>query len=86
MDSKTQVMVALGAAVGVNCIPCFDHLYGKAMEVGLAEEDIREVVATAYQVKNGAANSLKSAIDELVDPVDNTEQPCCEPAAASCSC
>ena len=26
MDPKTQTMVALGAAVGVNCIPCFDRI------------------------------------------------------------
>ena len=85
MDPKTQVMVALGAAVGVNCIPCFDHLYGKAKEVGLADEDVREVVATAYQVKNGATNFLKSAIDEQVEPVNNTEQPCCD-TTSSCAC
>ena len=85
MDAKIQVMVALGAAVGVNCIPCFDHLYGQAKEVGLADEDIRQVVATAYQVKNGAAGFLKNAIDEHVEPVDNTAQPCCAPTA-SCAC
>ena len=51
MDSKTQVMVALGAAIGVNCIPCFDHLYGKAKEVGLGEDDIRDIILTAYKVK-----------------------------------
>ena len=29
MDQKTEIMVALGVAIGVNCIPCFDHLYSK---------------------------------------------------------
>lgn len=72
--------------MGVNCIPCFDHRDGKAKEVGLTDDDIREAVATAYQVKNGAANFLKSAIDDVVEPVDNTEQPCCTPATAECSC
>ena len=85
MDSKSQVMVALGAAVGVNCIPCFDHLYGKAKEVGLADEDIREIVATAYKVKSGAAGFLKNAIDEYVAAVDNGEQSCCQPAS-DCAC
>ena len=85
MDPKTQVMVAMGAAIGVNCIPCFDHLYGKAREVGLGEEAIREIVATAYKVKNGASTFLKQAIDEQVGAVDDTEQPCCTPEM-KCTC
>ena len=56
MDSKTQVMVALGAAIGVNCIPCFDHLYGKAKEVGLGEDDIRDIILTILH--NGYASIL----------------------------
>ena len=85
MDSKSEVMVALGAAIGVNCIPCFDHLYGKAMEVGLQNDEIREIVATAYKVKNGAAIFLKQAVDEQAGTVENTEQPCCTPGTA-CNC
>ena len=85
MDSKTQVMVALGVAIGVNCIPCFDHLYAKAREEGLGDEEIRNIVATAYKVKNGASTFLKHAIDEQVGNVENTEQPCCSPET-NCTC
>jgi len=85
MDSKTQVMVALGAAIGVNCIPCFDHLYGKAKGVGLGDDDIRDIILTAYKVKNGASTFLKHAIDEQVGIVDNDEQPCCTPET-NCTC
>ena len=85
MDSKTQVMVALGAAIGVNCIPCFDHLYAKAKEVGLGEADVREAILTAYKVKNGAATFLKQAIDEQVGILDNEAQPCCAPET-KCTC
>ncbi len=59
MDSRTQVMVALGAAIGVNCIPCFDHLYGRATEEGLGEEETRDIIQTAYKVKNGATAFIK---------------------------
>ena len=38
MDEKTEIMVALGVAIGVNCIPCFDHLYSKSQEVKLETE------------------------------------------------
>ena len=85
MDSKTEVMVALGTAIGVNCIPCFDHLYAKARERGLGEEEIRDVVSTAYKVKNGASAFLKDAIDEQVGTVDNTAKPCCD-TETNCTC
>ncbi|MBI9083981.1 MAG: hypothetical protein JEZ11_10320 [Desulfobacterales bacterium] len=85
MDSKTQVMVALGAAVGVNCIPCFDHLYGKAKEVGLGDAEIRDVILTAYKVKSGASTFLKHAIDEQVGTIDDEAQPCCG-SGTDCAC
>lgn len=34
MVSKTEMMVALGAAIGANCIPCFDYLYACYRETG----------------------------------------------------
>jgi alkylhydroperoxidase/carboxymuconolactone decarboxylase family protein YurZ len=85
MDSKTQVMVALGAAIGVNCIPCFDHLYAKARETGVADEDVREIIQTATKVKSGAASFLKQAVEEQVGAVEDEDQPCCGPAAG-CNC
>ncbi len=41
MDQKSQIMVALGTAIGINCIPCLDHLYSKAREF---EKDDRDVL------------------------------------------
>ena len=61
MDSKTEVMVALGAALGVNCIPCFDHLYTRSKEVGLTNEDVRQICRIADKVKGGAAMFIKHA-------------------------
>jgi 4-carboxymuconolactone decarboxylase len=84
MDQKTEVMVALGAAIGVNCIPCFDHLYSKAKEVKLTDEEVKQVVEIASKVKNGAFMFLKQAIGEVVGEVDNSQQPCCEASKSKC--
>ena len=32
MDEKTEILVALGVAIGVNCIPCFDHPLANILE------------------------------------------------------
>jgi 4-carboxymuconolactone decarboxylase len=65
MDNRTEVMIAMGAAIGANCIPCFDHLYAKARELRLSEAEIEKVVALGFKVKNGASLVLQKAIGEV---------------------
>ena len=77
MDQKTEIMIALGTAVGVNCIPCFDHLYSRAKAVEMADAEIKQVVQIAQKVKNGASMFLKQAISEVVGEVGETGAACC---------
>jgi alkylhydroperoxidase/carboxymuconolactone decarboxylase family protein YurZ len=85
MDKKTEVMVALGAAIGVNCIPCFDHLYSKAKEIKMNDEEIKEIVEIAGKVKNGASTFLKQAVSDVVGDVDDSRQSCCGPSQSACN-
>ena len=85
MDKKTEVMVALGAAVGVNCIPCFDHLYAKAKEINMDDDEIKEAVKIAGKVKNGASTFLQQAISDVVGDVDDSRQSCCGPSQSACN-
>jgi hypothetical protein len=84
MDKRTEVMVALGAAIGANCIPCFDHLYAKAKEVGLEDAEIRWAVETGFKVKNGAQNFMKNAVGEMTGEFHKDPLPCCQ-QAGGCS-
>jgi hypothetical protein len=83
MDRKQEVMIALGAAIGANCIPCFDHLYAKAKELKLDDNDISTAIETAYKVKNGATLFLKNAVSEVSGMESTVEGPCCEAASGS---
>lgn len=78
MDRKQEVMIALGAAIGTNCIPCFDHLYGKARELKLDEKEILAAIETAYKVKNGAALFLKNAVSEVAGEPNDSQPTCCD--------
>lgn len=84
MDPKTEIMIALGTAVGANCIPCFHHLYSRTQELNLEESEIREVVEIASKVKNGAWVFMKNTITEVLGEIAETEQPCCSSSAGSC--
>jgi alkylhydroperoxidase/carboxymuconolactone decarboxylase family protein YurZ len=84
MDSKTEVMVALGAALGVNCIPCFDHLYTRSKEVGLTDEDIRRICRIADKVKGGAAMFIKQAVIDVAGEPTDASEPCSCPTGGGC--
>ena len=79
MDRKTEVMVSLGAAIGANCIPCFDFIYAKAKEVAMEDAEIEHVVNIAFKVKNGAAVFMKNAVCEVAGQQEESEAPCCVP-------
>jgi len=84
MDSKTEVMVALGTALGVNCIPCFDHLYAKAKEVGLSDGEIRKISLIADKVKGGAAMFIKKAVADVAGEPTEDFEPCGCPSGGGC--
>ena len=84
MDEKTEIMVALGIAIGVNCIPCFDHLYSKSREIKLDENEVRAIAEIANKVKNGASIFMKNTIAEVLGDKATAEQPCCSQTSSKC--
>ncbi len=84
MTDKTDVMIALAAAIGANCIPCFDHLYEKAQGIGLSDEEVLRVFETANKVKTGASIFIKNAINDTMGMKPETDQPCCAGTSKAC--
>lgn len=70
IDNKTKELVALGAAVAGNCIPCLQWHYNKCIELGISNEDISEAIEMARTVKNVPI----SKIDELAKRLTETEK------------
>ncbi len=84
MEPKTEVMIALGVAIGVNCIPCFDHLYGRSKEVGLDEEEIKRIFQIAEKVKGGAALFIKKAVSDVAGNMGEKMETCGCPEGGGC--
>jgi AhpD family alkylhydroperoxidase len=84
MDEKTKIMVALGVSTAVNCIPCFQHYYGKAGKLGLTAEEIKEAVEVANQVKNGANLTIKAAVNDCIGGEQRNHQACGGSSGSSC--
>ena len=55
MDEKLKEMIAIGASVTANCIPCIQYHFAKAREVGVTNAEIKAAVLIGRAVRKGAA-------------------------------
>ena len=51
LSERELEMIAIGAAIGGNCIPCLEWHYGKCIELGFTKEEMQEAFAMAKTVK-----------------------------------
>lgn len=66
MDTRTQVLVGLGAAVTSNCTSCLKFYVTKAREAGASETDIQAALTIGWAVRDGAANHWDKEAEALV--------------------
>ena len=81
MDKKTEEMIALGVAYGINCEFCMEYHKKQAIAAGLTQEQMQAAIGVAQQVRTGAASKTKSIAEKLFGEVP--EGPCC-PAGNEC--
>lgn len=84
MANQTETLIAIGAATAANCIPCFEHLYEKAVTSGITGAEIRRAAEIAGLVKNGAHLAISSSIDEMTGSNESGCRGCKDTAAGSC--
>ena len=65
MDKKTQELIAIGAAVTANCVPCFKFHFAKAREEDASDDEIREAVRVGRMVRKGAAKTWDDEIGKI---------------------
>ena len=84
MEERTNILICIGAATAANCIPCFEHFFGKAQEAGLTDEEIQEAVDLASQVKKGAHMALRNSISNVMSREKKYSMPCEKSTDRSC--
>lgn len=92
LTMRERELVALGAALGSNCVPCIEFHIPEARKAGLSEGQIGEAVRLADKVRQvPAAKVLKVALEMLTaepapessgcaekeTPKSDSAQPCC---------
>ncbi len=81
LDNRIQELVAIGAAVGANCLPCLEYHAGKAQESGADRQEVAEAIEIGKMVRKGAAVNMDRFISRLGEAV-----PAALPVQEGCGC
>lgn len=84
LEDKIENLIAIGAATAANCIPCFEHLYQKAIDSGNTMAEIKRASEIAGQVKKGAHIALKNSINDIIGIKETGDLPCDQTVNKSC--
>lgn len=77
MDEKLKEMIAIGASVTANCIPCIKYHFAKAREVGVTDAEIISAVQVGKMVRKGVANKWDEEISTLLSTTSGEHNATC---------
>lgn len=66
LSARDRELVALGAAMGSNCVPCIEYHIPKAREAGLTDPELSEAIRLADRVRQVPARKVIEVALQLV--------------------
>lgn len=70
LNPRERELVAIGAAMGSNCVPCIEYHIPQARKAGLEDRQISEAISLADMVRQVPARKVLAAAQRLLpDPV-----------------
>jgi len=58
LDDRTIRLIAVGASISANCQPCLGTNVSKALENGIAMQEIADAIEIGKMVRKGAASKM----------------------------
>ncbi len=98
LNGGQRDLVAIGAALGSNCVPCVEHYLSEARKAGLSDRQIEDAIRVADGVRRVPAQRVLDAALALVSKTVQSEtaapteaagtgraaQPACADGKGSC--
>jgi AhpD family alkylhydroperoxidase len=81
MEDKTKLLIAVGAALAVNCQPCLKTLIKKAKESGVQDKEILEAIGVARLVRKNSMLQMDKFTAGLSGNTDATDD-----SSSGCGC
>ena len=83
MDSKIKELIAIGASVTANCVPCLQFHVSKAKENGATDSEIADAVRVGRLVRKGSGGKWDEEANALLGQQPEAG---CENSASSSAC
>lgn len=64
LSQAERELVAIGASVASNCIPCVTYHVAKAKKLGLSDAQVSEAIALADKVRQVPARAVLEAVQQ----------------------
>jgi len=74
IDKKTKELVAVGAAIAGNCLPCLTYHYKQCRELGIPADDIAEAIEMARMVKEVPIKKIYELANKLLENGDGENE------------
>jgi len=72
IDNKTRQLIAVGASMAANCIPCLHHHYQAALSAGATTEEIIEAIKIGEITKTQPGAHIKQEVLMLLNERGNS--------------
>jgi 4-carboxymuconolactone decarboxylase len=66
LTPRETELIAIGAAIASNCIPCVEHHIPKAKEAGVSDDEVHAAIRLAERVKQAPAMKVSEAALALI--------------------
>lgn len=66
LDQKTRELVAVGASIAGNCLPCLEYHFKQCLELNIPITDIKEAIEMAKKVKEAPAKKIDELANNLL--------------------
>ena len=74
METKIKELIAIGASVTANCVPCLRFHLQQARKAGATPDEIQKAVGVGRMVRKGAAGKWDEEAKVLLGGEHNEEQ------------
>jgi AhpD family alkylhydroperoxidase len=69
METKIKELIAIGASVTANCVPCLRFHLQQARKAGATPDEIQKAVGVGRMVRKGAAGKWDEEAESLLGAV-----------------
>jgi len=83
LNTREQSLVALGAAIASNCVPCVEYHIPGARKAGLSDVEIGEAIKIADKVRRVPARVV---VETARARIDTSTEASAETAGSGCGC